>query len=219
MDVGILGATGPAGQAMAARLASVGVGVVVGSRSTARATEACETIRKRWPEIDLALTPGTNDDAAAAELVVVATPWDAAAATAASVADHLAGKVVVSMANGIEKIDGELRPQFPPEGSVAAAMQRAVPSALVAAAFQHLPARSLADIAAPLEGDVLICASSDTAFSVTAGLVERMPDLRPFHAGSLAMAGAVEGFTAALLAVNRRYKMRATVRLAGRSGH
>ena len=32
-----------------------------------------EAIRKEWPELDLPLTPGTNDDAAQASLVVVAT--------------------------------------------------------------------------------------------------------------------------------------------------
>ena len=134
MDVGILGATGPAGQAMAARLASVGIDVVVGSRSTERATEACETIRKKWPELDLPLTPGTNADAARAGLVVVATPWDAAAPTAASVAAELDGKVVVSMANALAKVEGEFRPVVPPEGSVAVAVQQAVPGAHVAAA-------------------------------------------------------------------------------------
>src|SRR6476659_5947635 len=101
MRVGIVGGTGPAGSALAARLASVGLDVVIGSRSVERATEACEAIVKRWPERELSLTPGTNLDAARAEVVVVATPWDAAAETAASVAAELGGKVVVSMANAL----------------------------------------------------------------------------------------------------------------------
>src|SRR5689334_1215765 len=99
MDVGILGGTGPAGSALAARLASAGLGVVIGSRSVERATKACEAIVKRWPERSLALSPGTNDDAAQADVVVVATPWEASAQTAASVGAHLGGKVVISMAN------------------------------------------------------------------------------------------------------------------------
>lgn len=218
MDVGILGGTGPAGQALAARLASAGVAVVLGSRSAERATEACETIRKRWPELDLPLAPGGNADAARAGLVVVATPWDAAAATAASVAAELDGKVVVSMANALAKVDGEFRAVVPPEGSVAVAVQQAVPRALVAAAFHHLPARSLADLSRPMTGDVLVCAGSPAAADATADLVRRIPDLRPLQAGSLANAAPIEELTAVLLEVNRRYKMRATIRLVGHEG-
>lgn len=215
MEVGVLGATGPAGQALAARLASVGLDVIVGSRSVERATAACEGIAKKWPDLDLPLIPGTNASAAGAELVVVATPWDAAAPTAKSVAQLLAGKVVISMANALTKAGAELRPYFPPEGSVAVAVQRAIPGSFVAAAFQHLPARCLADLANPVEGDVLICADLAQAVDATSALVRRMPNLRPVHVGSLATAAPVEAFTSVLLEVNRRNKARATLRLVG----
>lgn len=200
---------------MAARLASVGFDVVVGSRSTERATEACEGIRKKWPDLDLSLNPGTNEDAARAPVVVVATPWDAAAPTAASVAGALDGKVVISMANALVNVDGEMRALVPPEGSVAVAVQLAVPQAHVTAAFHHLPARSLADLSKPVEGDVLICGDHAEAVEATAELTRRILNLRPLHAGSLAMAAPVEELTAVLLEVNRRYKLRATVKLHG----
>jgi NADPH-dependent F420 reductase len=215
MEVGILGGTGPAGQALAARLASVGIDIVIGSRSAERATAACEDISKKWPERDLALVPGSNVDAARAEVVVVATPWDAAADTVASVAGELAGKVVISMANALVREDGEFRPIIPKGGSVAAAVQQAAPTAFVAAAFHHLPARSLGDLSRPIEGDVLICANLAQAVETTADLARRMPNLRAVHAGSLAGAGAVEAFTAVLLEVNRRNRARATIKLIG----
>src|SRR5262245_264377 len=113
MDVGILGGTGPAGSALAARLASAGFAVVIGSRSVERATDACEAIVKRWPERELALTPGANPEAARADVVVVATPWEASAETAASVAGYLGGKVVISMANALVREGGEFRPVIP----------------------------------------------------------------------------------------------------------
>ncbi len=188
MKVGILGATGPAGQALAARLASVGLDVVVGSRSVERATAACEGIAKKWPDLDLPLIPGTNDAAARADLGVVATPWDAAASTAASVKQLLAGKVVISMANALTKVGGELRPYFPPEGSVAVGVQRAIPASFVAAAFHHLPARSLGDLDRPATGDVLVCTDHPEALEATSDLIRRVPDLRPLNAGSLAAA-------------------------------
>lgn len=215
MRVGILGGTGPAGRALAARLASAGVDVVIGSRSPDRAEETCEKIRKRWPEQQLWLEPGGNAEAAQAGLVVVATPWDAAAATAASVGEELAGKVVVSMANALELEGDELRAVTPPRGSVAVEVQEAVPEALVAAAFHHLPARTLGDLSQPMVGDVLICSDSQRALDATAELIVQVPGLRPLHAGSLATAAPVEAFTAVLLGVNRRYRARTVLRLDG----
>ena len=204
--------------AMAARLASVGADVILGSRSVERAAAACNEIAGKWPERELSLTPAANPDAAAADLVIVATPWDAAPSTAASVADHLDGKVVISMANALKVDNGEFVAVEPPGGSVAVGVQEAVPSALVAAAFHHLPARSLADLRRPVTGDVLICSDSDDAAEATASLVRTIPDLRPLRAGSRASAGALEAFTAGLLGINRRYKTRASIKLTGLRG-
>jgi NADPH-dependent F420 reductase len=215
MDVGIVGGTGPAGRALGARLASVGMEVVIGSRSAERAQEIVDDIHKKWPDRDLPLSPAANADAARAPLVVIATPWDAAAQTAGSLADELSGKVVVSMGNALTKVEGELRAVEPPGGSVAAGVQAAIPRALVSAAFHHLPARSLGDLDRPATGDVLICTDHDEALQATARLIERIPDLRAFSAGSLAAAGPVEAFTAVLLGLNARYKGRATIHLTG----
>jgi len=218
MDVGIVGGTGPAGRALAARLASVGLQVVIGSRSEGRAQEICDEIAKKWPEKDLSLRPAVNAEAAVAELVVIATPWDAAAETTATLGVQLAGRVVISMGNALAKIDGELQAVVPSGGSVASAVQAAAPDALVAAAFHHLPARSLGNLERPAEGDVLVCTDHEAAWDATAALITRMADLRPFHAGSLAAAGPVEAFTAVLLGLNGRYKGRATIHLTGIDG-
>lgn len=215
MDVGILGGTGPAGRALAARLASVGVEVLVGSRSVDRAQEACEAIFAKWPERALPVRASDNQAAAEAEVVVIATPWEAAAATAGSVAKHLEGKVVISMANALAKVGDDFEPLVPPRGSVAAHVQHSVPNSMVVAAFHHLPARALANLNRPVESDVLICSDHPAAYEVTAELVDMIPDLRPLNAGSLSNAGPVESLTAVLLQLNIRYRSRAAVRLTG----
>jgi len=215
MDVGIVGGTGPAGRALAARLASVGLKVVIGSRSAVRAQEIVDEIHKKWPDQDLPISPGANPEAASAPIVVLATPWDAAAETAAGLRAELAGKVVVSMGNALAKVDGELQAVVPPGGSVAAGVQAALPDSLVSAAFHHLPARSLGDLTTPATGDVLICSDHPEAMQATADLIRQVADLRPFDAGSLAAAGPVEAFTAVLLSLNSRYKGRATIHLTG----
>ena len=215
MRVGILGGTGPAGKALAARLASAGLDVVIGSRSRERGEEMCQELRDKWPDRDLPLAGGENTEAADADLVVVATPWDAAASTAASVAQHLSDKVVISMANDLARLGKEFVPLVPGRGSIAAGVQAAVPAARVAGAFHHLPAHSLADLDHVLDSDVLICADHPDAASATAELVAKVPGLRPVQAGSLASAAPVEAFTAVLLQVNVRYKTRAAIRLTG----
>ena len=215
VHIGILGGTGPAGSAVALRLASVGVEVTLGSRSKERAAEVCERLRSEWPDHDLSLEPGDNDGAAGADLVIVATPWDAAASTAVSVCDALDGKVVVSMANALAKVGNELQPLVPPRGSVAGHVQAMVPKALVAAALHHIPAPELANLNHRLDGDVLICSDHPDAYVGTAAMIERIPGLRPLDAGPLSNATPVEAMTAVLLHLNRRYKTRAALRITG----
>jgi len=82
MTVGVLGGTGPAGTAVAARLASIGHPVIIGSRSADRAEDKAREVREAWPDLRLDLRGGTNDQAAACEVIVLATPWDSAATTA-----------------------------------------------------------------------------------------------------------------------------------------
>ena len=200
---------------MAARLAAAGLEVVIGSRSKERAQETCEALAKRWPDRVFHLESGDNNRAAAAEIVVVATPWDAAAATVASVAARLTGKVVISMANALAKVGDEFEPLVPPRGSVAAHVQAAAPGALVSAAFHHLPAKALANLARPIDADVLVCSDYPEAYQRTAELVDLIPDLRPLNAGSLSNAMPIEAVTAVLLQLNVRYKTRAAIRLTG----
>jgi len=215
MRVGILGGTGPAGKALAARLASAGIDVVIGSRSRERGEETCQELRDEWPARDLSLSGGEDAEAANSDIVVVATPWDAAAATAAALAPHLTDKVVISMANALTKLGKAFVPLMPGRGSITAGVQAAVPAARVAGAFHHLPAHALGDLDHTLESDVPICADHPDAASATAELVAKIPGLRPVHAGSLDSAAPVESFTAVLLQINVRYKTRAAIRITG----
>lgn len=215
MDVGIIGGTGPAGRALAVRLAASGSDVVVGSRDAARAAEVAAELAGAWPERGLALSGASNDDAARREVVVLATPYEAAATTAISLADALAGRVVVSMVNAIAKVGGELQAVVPARGSVAATLQSVLPRSEVSIAFQHLPARDLAAVDRELDADVIVCADTDRATEVTVALVESVPGLRAVVGGSLASAGPVEALTAVLVNVNVRYRSHVALKLTG----
>ena len=215
MHVGILGGTGPAGRGVALRLAEVGVQVTIGSRDAARAAGVVGDVMARWPGLDLALEGADNAGAAGAELVVVATPWDSAVATVRTLREPLAGKVVVSMANALVKEGREMLALVPPRGSVAAAIQAALPESLVAAAFHHLPAPEMEDLESGLEADVLVCSDHPQATGAIVGLVELMRGLRPLDAGSLSQALAIEAFTAVCITLNIRHKAHTTLRMVG----
>lgn len=215
MRIGVLGGTGPAGKGLAVRLASVGFEVVLGSRSKYRAMEARDKLVAVWPDRELPIGSGDNETAADCDLIVLATPWDAAAATVQSVEDHLDGKVVVSMCNALARVAHEFQPLVPPRGSVAASIQAAIPRAKVAAALHHVPAKELSEIDHVVDSDVLICSDHPDATEATAAVVSQIPDLRPLDAGELSNAAPIEAFAAVLLQLNGRYKTRVALRFTG----
>ena len=216
MHVGILGGTGPAGRGLAVRLAATGLHVVLGSRDGERAAGVAKELLAAWPDRQLAEIAGAdNAGAAAAELVVVATPWDGAVATVKPLADELDGKVVVSMANALVKEGREMLPLIPARGSMAAAVQAALPRSLVSASFHHLPAADMEDLDLAMSADVLVCSDRRAATEATLALVDRIDGLRGVDAGSLAQAAAIEAFTGVLISVNIRHKVHSSLRLAG----
>ncbi len=215
VHIGVLGGTGPAGRALSARLASGGFDVIIGSRSRYRALEEADKIKEKWSEHELSIGAGDNEGAADADVVVVATPWDAAASTVAAVSKQLRGKVVISMANALAKVGHEFQPLVPPRGSVAASVQAALPESRIAAAFHHVPAKELGDLAHPVESDVLICSDHPSATHAGVDNVSKIPGRRPLDAGELSNAAPIEAFAAVLLQLNVRYKTRAAVKFTG----
>lgn len=214
MEIAVLGGTGLAGRALATRLADLGHTVTIGSRDAERAAGVAAKVRARWGERVETLSGARNAAAAArSQLVVLSFPWEATEPMVAELAPHLAGKVVISMANALERIDGGFRAVIPPEGSVAATVARAAPEARVVGALHHVPAAALADLDGVVDGDVLVCSDDAGAREEVCRLVETIPRLRPVDAGGLASAVGIEAFTAVLLSVNSRYRVRAGLRL------
>jgi len=214
MQIGVLGGTGPAGRGIATRLAASGHRVTVGSREREKAAQVVEELRERWGDRVAGLEPGTNHDAADAGLVVLATVWDAAVPTAQAHAAQLAGKVVISMANGLRKEGRQFVPVLTPHGSIAAEVKAMAPAASVVAAFHLVPAAALADISRPLTGDVLVVGDEEGRPTVL-DLIDAIPDLRAFDAGPLENAIGLETFSAALLTVNLRHKGEGSLRIEG----
>ena len=215
MNIGILGGTGPAGRGLAARLTAGGQKVYLGSRDPARAEATVRKLVEHWGPAMGHIEPGSNAQVAEqGEIVVLATTARAAAAVAAEHAARLAGKPLVSMANAMRRVGSSFTLAPTEEGSIAQAVQKAAPEALVAAALHHIPAAALLDLDKKvLYGDVAVVSDDLEAMRATQALVSAMPELRALDGGPLENAIGLEAFCAVLLTVNLRYGGKATLRL------
>ncbi|MFA5774322.1 MAG: NADPH-dependent F420 reductase [Ilumatobacteraceae bacterium] len=219
MRVGIIGGTGPAGSGLGLRLGVGGHDIVIGSRSKDRAQEVVGQLIAQWSGYKCSVSGGSNAQAAACDLIVIATPWDSAATTAGEHSEALRGKIVITMANALVRVGNEFEPLIPPRGSIAGHVQAAIPQSKVVAAFQHLPAKELGNLEHKVDSDVLICSDYPDAIEVVSDLVMSIPGCRPLNTGGLSNALALEAFTAVLLQLNVRYKTRVAPRLTGIPDH
>lgn len=205
MNIAILGGTGKEGAGLAVRWAQVGYGIVIGSRDTERAKNKAAELRHVAHAIPI--VGHTNAEAAAlGDVVVVALPWAGLSATLPETREACRGKVVVSAV--VPLTFGGPRLFTPPAaGSAAEEVQTLLPEARVVAAFHHIAAHELADADHPIECDLLIC-GQDAAAKETVTQLGRSLGLRVLDVGGLANAGPVEGITAVLATINRRYKLK-----------
>ncbi len=197
------------------RLAAAGTSVVIGSRDVERAAEVVADALAPWNDRDLDLTGVVNDVASKCEIVVIATPWEAAVPTVRPLAGDLAGKLVISVGNALVKDGREFQAVVPPRGSVATLLQATLPESKVVAGCQHLPARELKDLDAGLDSDVLVCSDDRDAAEAAIALISSIDGLRALYAGSLASSAAIEAFTAVLVTLNMRYKAHTTLKIGG----
>ncbi len=212
VTVAVLGGTGPQGRGLVRRWAAAGVPVVVGSRAAERAAEAAA---------DLAGATGgdvrglANAGAAAAgDVVVVAVPWDGHADLLASMAEPLAGKVVVDCVNPLGFDKQGVFALAVEEGSAAEQAAALLPDSTVVAAFHHVSAALLDDSAVTsVDTDVLVLGDDRDATDLVRALADVVPGMRGVYGGRLRNARQVEALTANLISVNRRYKAHAGIRI------
>lgn len=209
--VAILGGTGPQGRGIALRLARAGVPVIIGSRDGGRAADIAAEL---GGGSDLPLSGAGNADAArAASIVFVAVPWPAHHATLADLRRELEGKIVVDVVNPLEfDAQGPVGIAVA-EGSAAQQAQALLPGSVVVAGFHHVSAKTLLDESKGLDEDVMVCGDDEEAKLAVMALADLMPGVRGVDAGPLRLSGLIEGMTAVLLSINRRYRTTTGIRL------
>ena len=205
MTIAILGGTGKEGAGLALRWAKLGHTILIGSRDAARAqTKAAEL---RASAGALPITGHTNAEAAErAELVVIALPANGLASTLPEVRAACRGKVVVSTVVPLT-FGGPRLFTPPPIGASGEEVAALLPEARVVAAFHHIAAHELADADHPIDCDLLIC-GQDAPAKETVTQLGRSMGLRVLDVGPLTNSGPLEGITAVLATINRRYKLK-----------
>lgn len=210
LSIGILGGTGDQGKGLARRFGLAGHQVIIGSRNADRARAAAE---------DLGLGEVVRGEAnaaaaTAADVVIVAVPWDGHKATLESLRTELAGKIVIDCVNpmGFDKQGAYALPVE--EGSAAQQAAAVLAESRVVAAFHHVSAVLLLDPeVAEMDLDVLVLGDDREATDLVQALAGRIPGMRGVYGGRLRNARQIEAFTANLISINRRYKAHAGLRV------
>ena len=206
MRIGIVGGTGKEGSGLGVRWAAAGHEVVIGSRDPERARGKAAELAAR---ARAARVSGmSNVDAVrAADVVVLAVPASGLRTTLPDVKDACRGKVVISAVVPLTFGGGRLFTP-PPQGSSAEEAQEILgPEVRVVAAFHHIAAHELQAGDHPIECDLLLCGGDAEAKNVVTELGASL-GLRAVDAGPLTNAGPIEGITAVLTTINRRYKLK-----------
>jgi NADPH-dependent F420 reductase len=201
--IAVIGGTGKLGGALAARWASAGLPVWIGSRRPDAAQTAAADLSGRFGnKVQSGLI---GEAASAAATVVITVPAEVQVKTLREIAPHIAGKLVIDATVPLVP-PRVMRVQLPPEGS-AAQRARAVlgDAARLVSAFHNVAAHRLADTDATVECDVLVFgdnkADREEAIALTG-----QAGLRGLHGGALANAAAAEALTSILIFMNRQYQ-------------
>ena len=204
MRVAIVGGTGPFGRALAARLRESGDEVVIGSRDAARAAATAAT---------LGVEGATNAEAVQdADLVVLATQADAALSTARDLREAIGTTPVLSVASELRITAGGALPS-PESTSIAERIQAELEGPVVAGL--HSLAASNLGSERPPEEDAFVCGDNAPAKGLALDLAARVTSGRALDAGPLATARALEGLTAVIVNLNKRYRAHAGLRVTG----
>ncbi len=211
--VAILGGTGEQGLGLAYRFAKAGDReVVIGSRKEERALTAAEEVNGKITGAGVVgLENAAATRAAQGGIVILSVPFEHTAGTIKSIRDELTPETaVVSMGVPLATAIGDVagRVVGVSQGSCAELCQALVPDGVpVVSAFQNVGAHRLLDLGHEVECDVIVSGAKGPRQRVMA-LCDDIAGTRAIDGGPLYNARYVEQWTALLIGINIRHKLR-----------
>lgn len=215
--IAILGGTGDLGTGLAIRWAKAGHGIIIGSRTLAKAQTAVANLAAVSPETP-AQAMENADAAGAGEIVVLTVPAAHQLSTLETVRRGLGGKILIDVtAPLVPPRVGTV--QLPTEGSAGKRAQDFLgEDVMVVSAFQNIAAHLLAQDV-EVECDVLVAGNKRAARDKVIELIAEA-GLRGFHAGPIDNAAAAEALTSVLIQINRRHGIsHSGIKIVGQSDH
>ena len=204
MRVAVVGGTGPFGRALALRLHESGLEVIVGSRDAERAAATA---------LELDCVGETNGDACAdADFVVLAVNAESALDTARTLRSAIGQTPVLSVASELHFSKAGV---FPSSDALSLAERMQAELAGPVLAGLHSLAASSLGAEHPPEEDAFVCGDDVDAKALALELAERLTSGRALDAGPLASARALEGLTAVIVNLNKRYEGHAGIQVTG----
>ena len=214
MKIAVIGGTGPQGKGLAYRFAKAGHEVIIGSRSAERAVPVAEEVAARG--VSGAVSGADNLAAAtAAEVVLLAIPYDGHDEFVTTLAPALADKIVISCVNPLG-FDKQGPYGLAIAQSAAESAAAIVPTARVTGAFHHVAAASLWSEDEYLSHeDILVCGDDADAVDAVVELAASVTGRPGVRAGALRLARQLEPLTAVLISINKAYKTRSGIAISG----
>ena len=204
MRVAVVGGTGPFGRALALRLHESGLDVIVGSRDAERAAATA---------LELDCVGEANGDACAdADFIVLAVNAEAALDTARELRSAIGETPVLSVASELRFSKAGVLP-----ATDALSLAERIQAELAGPVLAGLHSLAASSLGAehPPEEDAFVCGDDADAKALGLELAERLTTGRALDAGPLASARALEGFTAVIVNMNKRYKGHAGIQVTG----
>ena len=216
--IAILGGTGPAGMGLALRWARAGETVIIGSRSTERAQDAAEQIKRRVGSSGEVSGTVNAAACAAADLLALTVPFEGQAALMKELKTAFRpGSILMDATVPLASAVGgrASRTLGVWQGSAAQQTAELVPKGVtVVAAFQNCSAEAM-NGDDPMECDVIVCSDDPQATQTVCELAAKIPGLRALDGGKLENARIVEQITALLIGLNIRHKGHGGIRVTG----
>jgi len=202
-SIAVLGGTGQQGGGLAQRLAKAGHRVTIGSRDPARAAATLAG----WPLGRSIASADYAGATAAADVVILAIPFDAVEGVLVGCGPHVRpNALVIDVIVPVTFARQSVELSAIAEGSAAEYVKARLPEhAQLAATFKTVPAHLLNEIDRPLDCDEFVCADSADARAAASALVGDVAGLRAVDVGPLRAARSIEHLTLLAIRINRRH--------------